>query len=207
MGDTPQQGKWGCGPTGRPHLAHVVESRHRLRVERVARSSAEVNEYKQQTMAKERGDASSRSSEDRPRPQGHPPITAAPSVESINHLARALTGQLEGALSASMEGLWERLDARLASLTPGPGLRGDDHRGPLPATAAGSTRETPPTVAPIGVAPPRTGTEGEVAEGSGSRRPPGTGGGPHGDSGSSKDSRGVFFQGPPGMTTAAVLSF
>ncbi len=70
MGDTPQQGKWGCGPTGRPHLAHVVESRHRLRVERVARSSAEVNEYKQQTMAEERGDASSRSSEDRPRPQG-----------------------------------------------------------------------------------------------------------------------------------------
>ncbi len=141
MGTHPQQGEWGCGPTGRQHLAHVVESRHRLRVERVARSSAEVNEYKQQTMADERGDASgSRSSEDRPRPQGHPPTTAAPSVESINHLARALTGQLEGALSASMEGLWERLDARLAPLTPGPGLREDDHRGPLPATAAGSTR-------------------------------------------------------------------
>ncbi len=126
MGDTPPTRGVGVWPHGKttPNT-HVVESRHRLRVERVARSSAEVNEYKQQTMADERGDASSsRSSEDRPRPQVHPLTTAAPSVESINHLARALTGPLEGALSASMEGFWERLDARLASLTPGPGLRG-----------------------------------------------------------------------------------
>ncbi len=46
-----------------------------------------------------------------------------------------------------------------------------------------------------GVAPPRTGTEGEAAEGSGSRRPPGTGGGPHGDSGLSKDGREVILPG------------
>ncbi len=161
-------------------------------------------------MADERGDASSsRSSEDRPRPQGHPPTTAAPSVESINHLARALTGQLEGALSASMGGLWERLDARLVSLTPGPGLRGYDLRGPLPATAAGSARETPPTVAPMGVAPPRTGQKekrqrGQVAE-------------DHQGQGEAlmeilvrvRMVGRLFFQGPPGMTTTttAVLSF
>ncbi len=61
-------------------------------------------------MADERGDASSSwSSEDRPGPQGRLPPTAAPSVESIDHLARVLTGPLEGALTASMEGFWERL--------------------------------------------------------------------------------------------------
>ncbi len=147
-------------------------------------------------MADERGDAScSRSSKDRPSPQGHPPTTAAPSVESINHLARALTGQLEGALSASMEGLWERLDARLASLTPGPGLRGDDLRGPLPAKAAGSARKNPADSRTHWRSTATTGTEGKAAEGSGSRRPPGTGGGPHGDSGSSKDGREVILPG------------
>ena len=215
MGDTPPtRGVWvwphvKTTPSTRGRKKAQASCRKGSQIERVARSSAEVNEYKQQTMADERGDASgSRSSEDRPRPQGHPPTTAAPSVESINHLARALTGQLEGALSASMEGLWERLDARLASLTPGPGLRGDDLRGPLPATAAGSARETPPTVAPI-LAQHRHGRgqkekrqRGQVAE-------------DHQGQGEAlmeilvrvRMVGRLFFQGPPGMTTTAVLSF
>ena len=41
-----------------------------------------------------------------------------PPVESINVLARALSVPLEGALTASMEGFWSRLDVRLDSLAP-----------------------------------------------------------------------------------------
>ena len=50
-------------------------------------------------------------------PGDHPPATQ-PSVESIQILARALSGPIESALNASMEGFWTRLDARLESLTP-----------------------------------------------------------------------------------------
>ena len=47
-----------------------------------------------------------------------PQPSIPPLVESINVLARALSVPLEGAVTASMEGFWSRLDARLDSLAP-----------------------------------------------------------------------------------------
>ncbi len=61
-----------------------------------------------------------RSEESPSGPGDHPPATQ-PSVESIRILARALSGPIESALNALMEGFWTRLDARLESLKPSSG--------------------------------------------------------------------------------------
>ncbi len=47
---------------------------------------------------------------------GHPHAGQA-SVESIQVLARALSGSTEGALRSLIDGFWSRLDARLACFT------------------------------------------------------------------------------------------
>ncbi len=87
-------------------------------------------------------------------PGDHPPATQ-PSVESIQILARALSGPIESALNASMEGFWTRLDARLESLKP------------LSGTSEGSGATGPPRSLPSGgregeTLPPSSGTPGSA---------------------------------------------
>ena len=62
-------------------------------------------------------DAATQSEKGRSRTR-RPQPSIPPPVESINVLARALSVPLEGALTASMEVFWWRLNARLASLAP-----------------------------------------------------------------------------------------